>query len=147
MGKEKLELGRLVDFLFEVEDEATDLTMEGYRSSPEAITRFNAGVDEIVRKTRAAQSHSWVERARAKRNQFTVILEEKLRSLVPEASNTQDLLTAILSGRLGDGLKDRAQVCFRNRDISEFTREDLKSLLEDEQILQLMEDMAKKEKK
>lgn len=88
----------------------------------------------------------WVSRARTRQARF----EERIRALaartrIPEKyHNARELLAGMLAGELGSGLQTRATVFFRNRKGDEPSEQDLKSFIEDCELLDHLEELEPK---
>jgi len=119
------------DFLFS--DAFCDL-----ESSKESLVRFEAKLKEQLERGRKALKKSWIGRASAARTQF----EESAKNVVSELSkmygSRKELMKAIQDGILGGEIKSRLQVQFRNRKIDELSDEELRSIVGDQELLEIL---------
>ena len=79
-----------------------------------------------------------LDNANEERARFSDSLKDAAKSFFGFDSR-KELMDAILGGRFGSTAQGRLQVQFRNRSPEELSDNDLKALLEDQQILELLE--------
>jgi hypothetical protein len=98
-------------------------------SSPESMKRFNDGLSLILKKAASAQAHSWVGKAKTEMTAFA----ERARSSVTSKFSTLTRTQLLERLQEGGGLVFQHQ--FRNKKPEELSDDELRSLLDDQELL------------
>lgn len=106
-----------------------------------ATNQLQTRVSEVIEKGSKARRLSWLDRAR----QRQADIETRLKAKAPifDASNLKAKVQEILSGSYGSQAQRYAEAYFRKKD--ELTDEDLQSLLEDLEDLDILTDKDQSE--
>lgn len=107
-------------------------------SSTESLLRFETKLKEQLERARKALKKGWIEKAKEKRLQFEGSAKTAISELSKIYGSREDLINAIQNGLLGKDVKSRLQVQFRNRTIDEISDEDLRSIVGDQQLLEIL---------
>jgi hypothetical protein len=107
------------------------------------VTRVDIAVSQITALGRTHVREGWLERARKAQTEFEQSFKRKSSWLSQEYGNARDILTAIASGSLGSGVQQQARVFFRNKDLNSASETDLRSFLDDCELLGLLSPPAK----
>jgi len=125
----------LTDFMGDSEG----LTQEKIASELEELgidtAELTAAADEIARRGSAARRLAWRDQAKARRAEIEDMLKSK--QIGKAALDLKDKVREILMGSYGQGALSHAEAYFRKRD--SFSKNDLESLIEDLEDLNLLE--------
>lgn len=126
----------LTDFMsesegFTQEEIATDLEELGIDTA-----ELVAAVDEIAKRGSAARRLAWRNRAKDRRAEIEKLLKSK--QIGKAAFDLKDKIREILMGGYGQGALSYAEAYFRKRE--SFAENDLESLIEDLEDLNLLEE-------
>lgn len=132
-SKSKFEL--FADFLYS--DEFAEL-----ESSKESLLRFQEKLKEQLDRADKAHKKGWKERASLARSKFQESAQNIISDLASHYGSRQDLIKAIQNGVLGGDL----QVQFRNRKIDELSDDELRSIIGDKELLDLLHKMKNENK-
>lgn len=135
-GDNKIE--RLLDFLQNDDVEDTAVLRGNLEKAGVDLSRIEARLASSLKDADRAIKRKALERASEERSKFGESLKDAAKNLFGFSSR-QELMDAILKGRFGETAQGRLQVQFRNRNPEELSDNDLKGLLEDQQILELLE--------
>lgn len=102
------------------------------------MKRIDDGVASILKEVDRAIKRTQLDRAKEQRASFGQTLKDAAKTTFGFGSR-KELVDAILSGKFGGVAQGRLQVQFRNRKPDELSDEDLKGLLDDQEILALLE--------
>ena len=107
------------------------------------LARVDLAVSAITGMGRAQAADGWLARARAAQSEFERGLRNRKRRMSQQFGNASEILTAIASGSLGNGVQRQAHVFFRNQDLNSASESDLRSFLDDCELLGLVEEVKK----
>lgn len=113
------------------EEIATELEEQGIDTAELA-----AAADEIAKRGSAARRLAWRDRAKDRRAEIEELLKSK--QIGRAALELKDKVREILMGSYGQGVLSYAEAYFRKRD--SFSENDLESLIEDLEDLNLLEE-------
>ena len=103
------------------------------------LAKIDYSVARIVNLERSAtQSLGWLERARKNQSLFEARLKSKSKWLSSKYKDAKQLMDAISTGMLGAGVQQHATVFFRNKDLNQVSEKDLRSFLDDCELLDLI---------
>lgn len=142
-GKDSLD--GFLSFLYESGSARPEQMRADLASMGVNVERLNGAVSAMLRKAERADNLAWLERAKRKREAFESKIIAATDNMVRKFGNSRELLQAALNGQLGGGLQTQAQVFFRNRDLKEFSDKDLRSVVADFELLELLEENDKKD--
>lgn len=111
-----------------------DASLDSLYSSPESLKRFDEGLSSLLRKADAAQAHSWITKARDEMSSFAGQIKESVTSKFSGLTRTQ--LLAELKNKMDSGLVFQHQ--FRNKKAEDLSDEELRSILDYQQLLKLL---------
>lgn len=103
------------------------------------IDRISAKVGETTRLWRDRDTRSWIQRGRAAQASFERAVREKKEWVSRQFQSAGELWAAISSGELGPRVQKHATVFFRNQDASRLSERDLKSFLDDCELLGILD--------
>lgn len=133
------EFERLADFLFEEEGDS--------EISSASKLRLEKCISEQLERANKISKRSWISRAQAERKKFEESAKNIVSSLTEKYGSRADLVSAIQNGLLGGGIQQRYLLGFRNRRIDELSDEDLRSIIGDQEILELLKKFKGEPKK
>lgn len=128
----------LIDFLYDPSDES-------FSSSKESVARFDEGLKRILERGQRNAKQGWKERGRKQIDEFRASTQNTIKEFIDQFGSREALVSHILSGGLGTQAQRHLQVQFRNRSVDELSEQDLKSVLADVKLLELLSE-AKKSK-
>jgi hypothetical protein len=125
-----------------IEDESKDplVLRAGLQKLGADVGKLDRAVSEILAREAAPRAATWLERARSAQAGFEAKLKGKSTWLSSQFKDAQSLLKAITSGELGIPVQQHAQVYFRNESAGEISEKDLRSFLDDCELLSLLDD-------
>lgn len=103
------------------------------------VAKLDASVSAIVARAAQPAAPAWLERARAKKRWFDAQVQQRTRELAERYRDSKELVAAMLSGELGIGVQARAGVFFRNKKAEDLSPEDLRTFIEDCELLEDLE--------
>lgn len=104
------------------------------------LMKLDAGVDAVLETYRKKDQLGWLTRARKAQDDFEARLKAKSATwLSSQFKDSKSLYKAISTGQLGMPMQQHAQVFFRNKDISKASDGDLRSFLDDCELLGLVQ--------
>jgi hypothetical protein len=107
------------------------------------VDRVSAKVGETARLWRGRDTASWIRRGRAAQAAFERAVREKKEWVSRRFQTAGELWAAISSGELGPRVQRHATVFFRNQDASRLSDRDLRSFLDDCELLGLLDEEEK----
>lgn len=137
MNEKKSGLDTFVDFLHSVE--MNEEGKIGIHSSKESVHRYLEGLREILEQSQRMKKHAWLRKAKVDRARFSEKIDKGLESLKKKFGSRSEIIDAIKGGLLGKGAQLGFQHQFRNKNVEELSDEDLKSILDDQIIIELLE--------
>jgi hypothetical protein len=117
------------DFLFQIDAEGP---------SAESVLRLEKCISEQLERAKTASKKSWLGRAQAERKKFEESTKDLISNLAMKYGSRPDLISAIQNGLLGTGAKDRLLLQFRNRKADQLSDDDLRAIVGDQEILELL---------
>jgi hypothetical protein len=129
------------DFISEPDNLTQEELLAELKEEGIDFVKLEERVSEIVRKGSTERRLTWQRKARERREEIEKILESK-----QPANVAQDLMTKIkeiLKGSYGQGALSYAEAYFRKKE--SLSENDLESLIEDLENLNLLEELRKKE--
>ena len=107
-------------------------------SSSASVLRFEKCISEQLERAKSASKKGWLVRAQAERNKFEDSAKDLISNLAKKYGSRADLISAIQQGLLGTNAKERLLLQFRNRKVNELSDDDLRSIVGDQEILELL---------
>ncbi len=104
------------------------------------VDRVSTRVGETARLWRGRETGDWLRRGRSAQAAFERTVREKTAWVSGRFATAAELWAAISSGELGAGVRGHATVFFRNREESRLRESDLRSFLDDCELLGLLEE-------
>lgn len=126
-------------FIQEGPTDSNSLSRE-LRSMGVDIERVNLAVTAITAKARTLSQVGWLERARKSQAEFDRSLHRKSKWVSEQFASSREIAAAISTGRLGPGVQQQAGVFFRNGDVTRANDADLRSFLNDCELLGLIDE-------
>lgn len=124
-------LDKLADFIYD------DMDINE-TCSPESLARFDHGLQKQMERAKVSAKKSWLSRAPMERSNFTNQIKTRAAEVISRFKNKEELIQAIQNGLLGGSAKQQFQLQFRNRRVDELSEEDLRSIIDDQEILNLL---------
>ncbi len=129
------------DFMSDPEGLSPEDIEEALRQEGVDVSALEQRVREIVREGSAKRRLSWRDRAREKRVKIERLLESK--GIAAAATGLREKVMRILAGDYGPGALSYAETYFRKKESC--SEDDLESLIEDLEDLQLLENLSGQE--
>lgn len=107
-------------------------------SSKESLARFELKLKEQLERGRKAFKKQWIGRSKAARIQFAESAKNILSDFYKIYGSREELIKSIQQGLLGAETKSRLQVQFRNRKIEELSDEELRSIIGDQALIEIL---------
>lgn len=137
---------RFYDFLEESDPaQGAGAMRSELRAAGADVDRMSGAIAAIVRE-RGGKGPAWLARAREAQRGFEATLAGKRDWLSSRFKDGKELLEAVGSGKLGPAMQNHALVFFRGKDLSGASDEDLRSFLDDCELLGLIDAESKERK-
>lgn len=134
-----------IECFFNFLSDPENLTQEEIRSELKNqgidTDKLEKRVEEIVRKGSEERRLAWLKKARKRRAEIEKILDSK--QIAAGSKDLKNKIKEILEGRYGQAAFSFAESYFRKKE--SLSEEDLKSLIEDIERLELLKEQNKKE--
>jgi hypothetical protein len=140
MNPRKMKRKRWDQFFCFIEGDSPTVLQNELESLGVDVTRVDLAINNITSLSRVRAGEGWLERARRRQADFERGLKLKKNWFSEKYDTTTEILTAIASGTLGSGVQSQAHVFFRKKDLSSTSESDLRSFLDDCEMLGLLED-------
>ncbi|MEW6055676.1 MAG: hypothetical protein AB1540_03605 [Bdellovibrionota bacterium] len=131
-------MNKLLDFLYNSDTIDTNELRKDLSSLGIDVADVENRAARIIASTERSLNLSWIERARTRQSQFEEKLRQSSLRLSEAFKDRRRFVENLLSGRMGSPLKERAAVFFRNQNPADISEEELKSFLEDCELLDLL---------
>ena len=110
-------------------------------SSPESLSRLSNTINlQLQRAAKAEQKDkkAWIARSQAKRDAFAETAKNTVSKIREKFKTKEELINAIQTGLLGEGAQRKFQLQFRNKSADELSESDLRSIIEDQELLEIL---------
>lgn len=101
-----------------------------FHSSAESIARFDSGFEKILNEAKKSKKHAWISKAGKDLGSF----REKIKEQIRNANISRVQIIELLKVKKMTGFQHQ----FRNKKLNEMTDDELLSVLEDHEILELL---------
>lgn len=107
-------------------------------TSNEDMANLQVKMNVLLSEAKKLEKQSWKQTAKLEREAFGSIVKNQISSLLDSYGGREGLLKAISNGVLGVEAQLKYQTQFRNKNINQLTDEEIKSILGDHKILELL---------
>lgn len=130
------------DFMSDPNGLAPEDIEEALKQEGVDVPALEQRVRVLVREASKKRRLSWRDRAREKREKIECLLQSK--GIAAAATGLREKVMGILAGDYGQGALSYAETYFRKKEA--YSEEDLESLIEDLEDLELLENFSGEEK-
>lgn len=132
--KKKGQISKFIEFVH-------DASLGNLHSSPESLKRFDDGLAVLLKKAKEAQAHSWISKAKG---EIAAFAEQSIKAVSSKfAGLSRQQLLAEIKKQIDGGLNFQHQ--FRNKKPDDLSDDELRSILDDQEILKDLKKGAPKD--
>lgn len=107
-------------------------------TSNEIMENLQIKMNVLLSEAKKLETQSWKQTAKLEREAFGAIVKNQISILLDSYGGRDGLLQAISNGVLGVEAQLKYQTQFRNKNINQLTDDEIKSILGDQKILELL---------
>lgn len=130
-----------LDKFLDLVDSAFDGEIE---TPPTEMARLQVKMNALLAEAKKLEQQSWKVNAKLERANFASELKGQIESIISQFGSTKGLMEEILNGRLGTGAQHTLQTQFRNKKPEELSEKDIRAILGDQKILELLKNKSVK---